>query len=49
MFLQFRKVNRKIPVPETLHISLIHQAWVDLINAEAATRHGSVEKGILKI
>ena len=26
-----------MPVPESLHISLIHQAWVDLINAKAAT------------
>ena len=49
MFLQFPKVDRKIPVPETLHISLIHPAWVDMINVEAATRHESAEKGILKI
>ena len=33
---KFRKIHRKIPVPESLHINLIHKAWVDLINAEAA-------------
>ena len=34
---KLRKIHRKIPVLESLHISLIHKAWVDLINAEAAT------------
>ena len=38
MFLKISHIPRKILVPESLHISLIHQACVDLINPEAATR-----------
>ena len=35
-------------VLKSLHISLIHQAWVGLIIAEAATIRCSVKKDILK-
>ena len=46
---KFRKIHRKIRMlPESLLISLIHKAWVDLINGETATG-GILEKsGILK-
>ena len=37
-----------ITVPESLHISLIHKAWVDLINAEAATGGVPSKNSILK-
>ena len=32
-------------MPESLHISLIHKAWADLINSEAAM---FCKKGVLK-
>ena len=35
-------------VPESLHISLIHKASVDLINADAATEGVLLKKGVLK-
>ena len=40
--------SQEIPVPESLHISLIRKAWVDLINAEAATGVVLSKKGVLK-
>ena len=35
-FLEFRKIHRKTPVPESLYINLIHKVWVDLKNEEAS-------------
>ena len=46
--IKFRETHRNIPVPESLHISLIHKTWVDLINAEAATGGVLQKKGVLK-
>ena len=37
-----------MPVPESLHISLIHKASVNLINADAATEGVLLKKGVLK-
>ena len=37
MFLKILQNSQENTCMESLHISLIYKAWVDLINAEAAT------------
>ena len=48
MFLKFHKIQTTIPVSESLHISLFHKAWAELINAESSHWRCSVKKGVLK-